>query len=769
MLAVKPKILRNMNEDTLTEVERGEAKRKSKSRKENDDKMEKAFVTDNPIADENNIMACEIHPDRTVEYYCRVHGALPCSRCAMELHRKCQVMEIIEDIAKLPNATKELNTVSQKLDAATSQIETLRVGDRRVLTNLDGSVEKIQSELKQHKGKINRIIDSIEMRLVKQTDKIYNERTKQITGHLDICNDINAKLLKLRLAMERVLESNNDTEKFVTLQKVKKSLQSLNSPMNNVQKDAIDVQLYLKLGVDIEKTLEHIDKRMLIEMKTLRRKEQPAKFSMADNTKRNPADTKLNLNTSLHIPRKPKTHRENPHKFLAQRNFRPYKVRPYTVEKKTLSRGQLNPFGSMLSVRTPRLKPLIVLSTDNVHTPNSGKRKQAGSIVGESIRDDASDLQSIADTVDERSVDLTRYNYNKTISKRSTDSRYLWGKSANRQGGQDRKVPSDARSVRTVSAMTTASKATIYNSTNNHSVLKQSQDNVYLKPPRNQKQNINPYTGLPVEPKTKTAQKRFGPKETPDKTNQNRQKGEIITERIHTEIQEEDSDMTGNVKVEMKTTTSITQNHDNNEQNMGMDIKQEESTKNIDKKVKNGNASKKYDYNMHARNSLSEGKLKENKNTNSKSNGNLTQQNASKGYTNGNKVKNSKRVSDNGRPAGQTTEVNSLYPVPEKSKDDLANASETSKDAQEPTNANDTTNNTANTAKENDTTNNIVNTAKENETVESTQRAEKKTVKNVNVEKRPRTKSADRIKRRQSSSQLPRAKSDFSATSQTNI
>ena len=711
MLAVKPKILQNMNEETQTDVGRGESKKKSRGRKDKDEKTDKAFVTDTSV-DEHNIMACEVHPDRAVEYFCRVHGALPCSRCAMELHRKCQGMEIIENVARQPNTFREMNTVSQKLEAATSQVELLRLGDKRVLTNLDGSVEKIQSELKQHKGKINRIIDSIEMRLMKQTDKVYNERTKLVSGHLDICNAMSEKLHKLRQAMDRVLESNNEAEKFVTLQKVKKSLQSLTSPLHNVQRDALDVQLYLKLGVDIEKTLEHIDKRMLIEMKTSRRKEQPTKANITTDThkkpnltaethKKLPADSKLNSFAATVGTIKPKTSKDNPHKFLAQRNFRPYKVRPYTVEKSALLRSQLKSRASLASVR--RLKPLIVISTENVNSPKLNQNLEVGSVHGENINDDFSDNQSTADITEQNQNELTRSNHNKTISRKPKESKYLWGRST------DRKEYNDNRSIRTLSAMTTASKATIYSSRNNQANLYNSRYNqsvlqiphgaLTLEQSKNYKAVINPYTGLPNGPRRQTTQRRYKTKETSEKFSQNRRKS--ASSPVHTNAKKEDSDVLVN------------------------DMK----SRNTDGKTKDAN------------NTVNHSSVKSKQ---------TARPNNSKSDLKEVKPKENKRISENGDELVESN--NNLYPVPEKSGDDETILTGKTDNDAAPANFSNTKKHTTDTVTEKDTT----------------RKSKNKTASEEPGDKLIKTKSADRLETRKSSGQVQRAKSDFSVESRTN-
>lgn len=425
MRAAKPKILHNMDEETQTEKE-GEGKvRKIKVKEEKDiDTREKIKpVSDDTYFDTQNVMYCEKHPDKKVEYYCRIHGELPCSRCVLDTHRKCQGMSLIEDIATVSRAQKDVYKVSEKLEAAAYQIDTQRQKDKTVLTHMDESVAKINLELKHHKEKIYKMTEAIENRLAKRTEKVYKERNKIITTHLDICNDTGAKLEKLKQVMETIIATENDAERFVLLQKVKKAFQSLSAPIHDLNRDAIDVQINLKLNVDIEKTLQHIDKRMQIEVKTSRRGEPTTTDkSLVDSKKKGLRNSDQDLST----PRSNKTvgKQENSHKYLAQRNFRPYKVRPYTVEKKQTSRAQLKSSGGFLSARKP--KPLIVVSAENINAQATSKRYKA--LINTNI-DSSTERHGNGtneESLNREHIKVEIIRPNKTVPGSSKGVKYIW-------------------------------------------------------------------------------------------------------------------------------------------------------------------------------------------------------------------------------------------------------------------------------------------------------------------------------------------------------
>ena len=462
MLAKRPKIFRNMDEETQTEI--GEENNKELKNKteaddtEKDNVQEKLFNSHRIPIDEHKIMCCEIHPDKIVEYYCRIHGALPCSRCAIENHRKCQGMVIIEDIAQSAKAKGEVVKVSQKLDTAAAQIEAQRQSDKKVLTNLDESIENINKELKHHRDKICTIAESIETRLTKRSRKIYKERSGFVTGHLDTCNIVGVQVERLRQVMERIMASENEAEKFVMLQKVKKTLQFLNTPLHNLQREAIDVQMYLTLNVDLDKTLEHIDKRMLIEVKTSKRGDVGPKQSSVKD-KKSILKSQLNLYESK--SNKSSTNKVSPHKFLAQRNFKPYKVRPYTVEKKPAVKTPFKSFGSLASVRNTR--PVIVLSGENI---NSSSQINKASTVSRNIANKPVKGHETPDTlIDRKVIEVEVTRHNKNVDGQAKSSKYTWGAQADKQpaGG--------VKSVHTTSTNTVPSKSTRYSAKNYKFVL----------------------------------------------------------------------------------------------------------------------------------------------------------------------------------------------------------------------------------------------------------------------------------------------------------
>ena len=432
MRAVKPKILPNMDEETQTEIGAEVNTKKSKGKGEKDtDTKEASPGADHIAIDKHNVMYCDKHPDKKIEYYCRIHGELPCSRCAIENHRKCQGMSIIEDIASLPKTQKDVYRVSEKLEDAAIQIDTQRQKDKHVLNNLDESVKRINFELKHYKDKMYKITDSIENRLTKRTDKLYKERNKTVTGHLDLCNDTGAKIEKLKETMELIQTTEDDAERFVILQKVKKAFQSFSTPIHNLHRDAIDVQIDLRLNIDLDKTLEHIDKKMTVEVKTLRRGEPVPKDKPVHDYKRKggrkaEADAMSTMRSIKSTGRK-----EGPHKFLAQRNFKPYKIPPYTVEKKQppLVRGHLKPSGSLTSAK--KGKPMIIISGENIGSQATSKRHGAAMFSSIESIPEKEDQEVLNETVNKDRVKVEKSRQSKPIAGESKAVRYTWGNYSN--------------------------------------------------------------------------------------------------------------------------------------------------------------------------------------------------------------------------------------------------------------------------------------------------------------------------------------------------
>lgn len=426
MRAVKPKILRNMDEETQTVVGADVKPKASRGKGEKDiDTKDVLTGADNIAIDKHNVMYCDRHPDKKIEYYCRIHGELPCSRCAIENHRKCQGMSIIEDIASLPRTQKDVYRVSEKIEDAAFQIDTQRQMDKRVLSNLDESVERINLELKHYKDKMYKITDSIENRLTKRTDKLYKDRNKTVNGHLDLLNDTGAKVEKLKEAMEMLQTTEDDAERFVILQKVKKAFTSLSTPIHNLHRDAIDVQLNLRLNIDLDKTLEHIDKKMTVEVKTMRRGEQITKDRNIPEIKKK-GGRKAEVD-AMSTARSTKStgRKEGPHKFLAQRNFKPYKIPPYTVEKKQPP----NIRGGVTSVK--KGKPLIVISGEHIGSQATSKRHAAAMFNSIESIPEKEDLEVLDEKVNRDRLKVEKSRQNKPVPGQSKVVRYTWGNYSN--------------------------------------------------------------------------------------------------------------------------------------------------------------------------------------------------------------------------------------------------------------------------------------------------------------------------------------------------
>ncbi|XP_052787656.1 transcription intermediary factor 1-beta-like [Mya arenaria] len=72
------------------------------------------------LATLKELTACPNHATEEVEYVCREHDQLCCSKCANTVHRKCDHLETIADLMDKPNAsdTKPIVVLGQFEDFA---------------------------------------------------------------------------------------------------------------------------------------------------------------------------------------------------------------------------------------------------------------------------------------------------------------------------------------------------------------------------------------------------------------------------------------------------------------------------------------------------------------------------------------------------------------------------------------------------------------------------------------------------------------------------
>ncbi|VDI84357.1 tripartite motif-containing protein 56 [Mytilus galloprovincialis] len=110
-------------------------------------------------------VACDEHPDKTIEIYCKDHSKPCCTVCATVHHRKCEhVVTIDKAVAGVKESTKA-KELMKKLKETVDKLEAVINTRKQNTTNFEAEIDAVLVEIGDVREKLNKKLNDLEKRI----------------------------------------------------------------------------------------------------------------------------------------------------------------------------------------------------------------------------------------------------------------------------------------------------------------------------------------------------------------------------------------------------------------------------------------------------------------------------------------------------------------------------------------------------------------------------------------------------------------------------
>ncbi|XP_052089860.1 tripartite motif-containing protein 45-like [Mytilus californianus] len=110
-------------------------------------------------------VACDDHPDKTIEIYCKDHSKPCCTVCATVHHRKCEhVITIDKAVTGVKESTKAKELLT-KLKETVRKLEAVINTRKQNTTNFEGETDAVLVEIGNVREKLNKKLDELENKI----------------------------------------------------------------------------------------------------------------------------------------------------------------------------------------------------------------------------------------------------------------------------------------------------------------------------------------------------------------------------------------------------------------------------------------------------------------------------------------------------------------------------------------------------------------------------------------------------------------------------
>jgi len=139
-----------------------------------------------PMSDTGRFLKCQQHPDEDLKFFCETHDAMCCMACTVLLHKQCNNVLYIPDVAKnyktgqeYVQLTGDMNRTQQMaakymadIEEKINKVEQLKTGETQKL-------EKYRVEVKEYVDKrINELISEVKQVRDNDIDVLNDQHTK---------------------------------------------------------------------------------------------------------------------------------------------------------------------------------------------------------------------------------------------------------------------------------------------------------------------------------------------------------------------------------------------------------------------------------------------------------------------------------------------------------------------------------------------------------------------------------------------------------------
>ncbi|CAC5420816.1 unnamed protein product [Mytilus coruscus] len=135
----------------------------------------------------SGFVACDEHPDKTIETYCKDHSKPCCTVCATVHHRKCEHVVTIEKAVSGVHKSIKAQELMMELKETSNKLEVIIDNRKQSTTNFEKGIDVVLTEIGNMRQTMNDRLDELELKIkeeVKSVRKTYILRLNEEINEL---------------------------------------------------------------------------------------------------------------------------------------------------------------------------------------------------------------------------------------------------------------------------------------------------------------------------------------------------------------------------------------------------------------------------------------------------------------------------------------------------------------------------------------------------------------------------------------------------------
>ena len=166
--------------------------------------------------------ACETHPERKSEVYCKDHDVLCCVVCVTTSHRKCENVLPIEECAKGIKEDEVTVRMEDQLKHMRSEYDEIIKDRSHNIDDFRQQQKKIETDVTGLRANLNQHLDILEEKLKKKVAVVQNENMSNMATDLEQLQNRQKAVINCQKVYEMCMKHGSDVKIFLEIYKLRK-------------------------------------------------------------------------------------------------------------------------------------------------------------------------------------------------------------------------------------------------------------------------------------------------------------------------------------------------------------------------------------------------------------------------------------------------------------------------------------------------------------------------------------------------------------------
>ncbi|CAC5402611.1 unnamed protein product [Mytilus coruscus] len=203
----------------------------------------KNIIEDVSISNICAFVACDEHPDKTIEIYCKDHFQSCCTICATVHHRKCENVVTIDEAVSGVKISTNAQELTKKLIKRSKKIERIIKNRNLNTANFEKEIDMVLVEIANMRKKLNDKLDKLENEIkeeVNSTRKNYLHRLGEESNELSV---LKSTFDHWKNVFAACLSQGSEIQVLVKMEEISRRMPQFENDLSKVVKGMKDISV----------------------------------------------------------------------------------------------------------------------------------------------------------------------------------------------------------------------------------------------------------------------------------------------------------------------------------------------------------------------------------------------------------------------------------------------------------------------------------------------------------------------------------------------